>query len=59
MNSQTLTFLFVGFTFALYTFIAWRSKADNTKDFYVAGGGISPFTNAMATAADLIRLTVN
>ena len=56
MNSQTLTFLFVGFTFALYTFIAWRSKADNTKDFYVAGGGISPFTNAMATAADLMSV---
>ena len=56
MSSQTLTFLFVGFTFALYTFIAWRSKADNTKDFYVAGGGISPFTNAMATAADLMSV---
>ncbi len=56
MSSQSLTFLFVGFTFALYTFIAWRSKAENTKDFYVAGGGISPLTNAFATAADLMSV---
>lgn len=56
MSSQHLTFLFVGLTFALYSYIAWRSKASSTKEFYVAGGGVSPFTNAMATAADLMSV---
>ena len=56
MGTQLLTFLFVGCTFAIYTFIAWRSKANDTKDFYVAGGGISPLTNAFATAADLMSV---
>lgn len=56
MSSQNLTFLFVGITFAIYAIIAWRSKASSTKEFYVAGAGIGPFTNAMATAADLMSV---
>jgi cation/acetate symporter len=39
-------------TFALYIFIAIKSKAGSTKEFYVAGGGVSPLANGMATAAD-------
>jgi cation/acetate symporter len=42
----------VGLTFALYIGIAIWSRAASTKDFYVAGGGVSPLANGMATAAD-------
>ena len=42
----------VGLTFALYIGIAIWSRASSTKDFYVAGGGVSPIANGMATAAD-------
>ncbi len=46
------TLLLVGFSFALYIGIAIWSRARSTKDFYVAGGGVSPLANGMATAAD-------
>lgn len=52
MDVQTLTYIIVGFTFALYIGIAIWSRAGSTKDFYVAGGGVSPLANGMATAAD-------
>lgn len=49
---QILTYLFVGASFLLYIGIAIRSRAKSTKDFYVAGSGVSPLANGMATAAD-------
>ncbi len=52
MDIQTLTYLFVGGSFALYIGIAIWSRAGSTKDFYVAGGGVSPVANGAATAAD-------
>ncbi|WP_144209024.1 sodium:solute symporter family protein [Shewanella donghaensis] len=52
MDVQTLTYLIVGFTFALYIGIAIWSRAGSTKEFYVAGGGVHPVMNGMATAAD-------
>lgn len=52
MDVQTLTYLIVGATFALYIGIAIWSRAGSTKDFYVAGGGVPPVMNGMATAAD-------
>lgn len=52
MDVQSWTFLIVGVTFALYIGIAIWSRAGSTKDFYVAGGGVSPLMNGMATAAD-------
>jgi len=52
MDLQTLIYLFVGLSFALYIGIAIWSKAASTKDFYVAGGGVHPVANGMATAAD-------
>ena len=52
MDVQTLTFIFVGVTFALYIGIAVWSRASSTDEFYVAGGGVSPLANGMATAAD-------
>jgi cation/acetate symporter len=52
MSVQTWTYLLVGLTFALYIGIAIWSRAGSTKDFYVAGGGVSPLANGMATAAD-------
>ena len=52
MDVQTLTFIFVGATFALYIGIAIWSRAGNTDDFYVAGGSVPPLANGMATAAD-------
>ncbi|MCZ6830800.1 MAG: cation acetate symporter [Gammaproteobacteria bacterium] len=52
MDIQSLTYLFVGTSFALYIGIAIRSRAGSTADFYVAGGGVSPLANGMATAAD-------
>ena len=52
MSVQFLTYLFVGLTFALYIGIAFWSKAKDTRDFYVAGKGVSPLANGMATAAD-------
>ena len=52
MDVQTLTLIFVGASFTLYAVIAYGSKARSTRDFYVAGGGVSPLANGMATAAD-------
>lgn len=52
MEVQTWTYLIVGSTFALYIGIAIWSRAKSTKDFYIAGGNISPISNGMATAAD-------
>jgi cation/acetate symporter len=52
MDVQTLTYIFVGATFALYIGIAIWSRAENTDDFYVAGGGVPPLANGLATAAD-------
>lgn len=52
MDVQTWTFIIVGFTFAIYIGIAIWSTASSTQDFYVAGGGVSPLANGMATAAD-------
>ncbi len=52
MTIQTMTFLIVGATFLLYIYIAIKARAGSTKEFYVAGGGVSPLANGMATAAD-------
>ncbi|WP_409704986.1 sodium:solute symporter family protein [Caldimonas sp.] len=47
-----MTYLIVGLSFAIYIGIAIWARAGSTKDFYVAGGGVHPVTNGMATAAD-------
>ena len=52
MDAQFWTYLLVGVTFSLYIGIAIWSRAQSTKEFYVAGGGIHPVINGMATAAD-------
>ena len=52
MSIQAWTYLIVGFTFALYIGIAVWSRASSTSDFYVAGRGVSPLLNGMATGAD-------
>ena len=52
MDVKTWTFIIVGITFALYIAIAIRTRAGSTKEFYVAGGGVPPLANGMATAAD-------
>jgi cation/acetate symporter len=52
MDIQTLTFIIVGATFALYIAIAIWARADSTQEFYIAGGGVHPIANGMATAAD-------
>ena len=52
IDVQTWTYILVGLTFTLYIGIAIWSRAGSTKDFYVAGGGVSPLANGMATAAD-------
>lgn len=52
MTLQAWTFLLVGLSFALYLFIAWRSRVRDTKGFYVAGRGVPAVANGMATAAD-------
>ena len=52
MDSQFWTYLLVGITFTLYIGIAIWSRAQSTKEFYVAGAGINPVLNGMATAAD-------
>ena len=49
---QNWTYIIVGITFALYIGIAIWSRAGSTKEFYVAGGGVSPLANGLATAAD-------
>ena len=52
MEQSTLNFIFIAISFALYIVIAVRSRAASTKEYYTAGGGVSPFANGMATAAD-------
>ena len=52
MELQTTIYLFVGLSFALYLGIAYWARAGSTSEFYVAGGGVHPITNGMATAAD-------
>ncbi len=52
MSVQTWTWILVGVTFSLYFGIAIWARAGSTKEFYVAGGGVSPLANGMATAAD-------
>lgn len=52
MDIQTWTFIIVGLSFALYIGIAIWTRAGSTKEFYVAGGGVHPLTNGLATAAD-------
>lgn len=52
MDIQGWTFLLVGLSFALYIGIAIWARAGSTKEFYVAGGGVPPVANGMATAAD-------
>jgi len=52
MNVQLWTYIIVGITFTLYIGIAIWSRAGSTKEFYVAGGGVSPLANGLATAAD-------
>ena len=52
MNVQAWTFVIVGLSFALYIGVAILSRARSTGDFYVAGKGVHPVANGMATAAD-------
>lgn len=52
MTAQTWTYILVGTTFLLYIIIAILARAGSTKEFYVAGGGVHPIANGMATAAD-------
>lgn len=52
MSLQIWTYLIVGATFSLYIGIAWSARVKDTKGFYVAGGGVPPLANGMATAAD-------
>lgn len=52
LNVQEWTYLIVGFTFSIYIGIAIWSRVKTTKEFYIAGAGVSPLANGMATAAD-------
>ena len=52
MDILSWTYLLVGLSFALYIGIAIWTRAGSTNEFYVAGGGVSPLANGMATAAD-------
>ena len=52
MDTQLLTYIFVGASFALYIGIAIWSRASSTNEFYIAGKGVHPIANGMATAAD-------
>ncbi len=52
MNAQLWTYILVGLTFLIYIIIAIVSRAGSTNEFYVAGGGVNPVANGMATAAD-------
>ncbi|WP_299324121.1 sodium:solute symporter family protein [uncultured Maribacter sp.] len=52
MDLKTWTWVLVGITFSIYIGIAIWSRAGSTKEFYIAGGGVSPLVNGLATAAD-------
>ena len=49
---KLMTYIAVGLSFALYIGVAVWARAGSTKDYYVAGGGVHPVVNGMATAAD-------
>ena len=52
MSILNWTYLFVGLSFSLYLFIAWRVRVKDTRGFYVAGRDVPAYANGMATAAD-------
>ncbi len=52
MDQTIWNFIFIGISFSIYIGIAIWSRAGSTKEYYTAGGGVSPFANGMATAAD-------
>ena len=52
MDQTIWNFIFIGITFGVYIGIAIWSRAGSTKEYYTASGGVSPFANGMATAAD-------
>ncbi|MEO0414428.1 MAG: sodium:solute symporter family protein [Verrucomicrobiota bacterium] len=52
MSQDYWNWIFIGISFIIYIGIAVKSRAGSTKEFYTAGGGVSPFANGMATAAD-------
>lgn len=52
MSQTAWNFIFIGITFGIYIGIALWAKAGSTKEYYTAGGSVSPFANGMATAAD-------
>ena len=52
MDLKAMTFLVVGITFAIYIYIAFKSRAASTSEFYVANKGVHPVLNGMATGAD-------
>ena len=52
MDVQTWTYIIVGITFLIYISIAIWSRTSSTSEFYIAGKGVSPLANGMATAAD-------
>ncbi len=52
MSVQMWTYIIVGLSFSLYIGIAWWARVASTSEFYVAGGGVHPIANGMATAAD-------
>ena len=56
MDTQVLIFIFVGVTFAIYIAIAYWARAGSTNEFYIAGGGVPPILNGMATAADMMSV---
>ena len=56
MDTQVLIFIFVGVTFAIYIAIAYWARAGSTNEFYIAGGGVPPVLNGMATAADMMSV---
>jgi len=58
MDQNVLNYIFIGLSFALYIGIAIKSRAGSTKEFYTAGGGVSPFANGMATAADWMSAAI-
>ena len=52
MSQYGLNLVFIGGTFFLYLYIAWRSKAGSTEEFYTAKHSVNPIVNGMATGAD-------
>ncbi len=52
MELQYWIWIAVGLSFTLYIAIAIISRASSTGEFYIAGKGVPPIANGMATAAD-------